>query len=71
MIKNFKKIETGDDLPPYYKNVILIANEKIYYEWHRLSNGEKEFYGSLWTDLIIDAKDVTHWMDLLELPENL
>ena len=67
----FKKIVTHDDVPPYYKDVILIANGKIYYQWHRLGNGENEFYGSLLTDLIIDGKDVTHWRDLLELPENL
>ena len=70
-MNDFKKIITNDDVPPYYKDVIIIANGKIHYQWHRLSNGEDEFYGSLLTDLIILGKDVTHWRDLLEMPENL
>jgi len=66
------KILGNDDKPNYYKGVIIFADGKIHYDWHRLSDGDDEYYGSLNTDLIIDSSKVTHWMPLplIEPPKN-
>ena len=67
MIK-WNKITTSDTEPNYYHNVMIVANGKIYYEFHRLSNGDDIYYGSLNTDKIIYANEVTHWAELPQLP---
>lgn len=63
------KIVNRDDKPNYYKGVIIFADGKIYCDWHRLSDGDSEFYGSLKTDLIIDGDKVTHWILMPENPK--
>ena len=66
---SWKKILTNDDKPVYYKPVIIFAKNKIQYKWHRLSDGDNEYYGSLDTDIIIPGEDVTHWRELVEPPK--
>lgn len=57
----WKRILTYDDKPNYYKPVKIIADGKVHNDWHRLSDGDSEYYGSLNTNLIIDGDTVTHW----------
>ena len=65
----WKKITTREDKPKYYKPVIIFANNKIHYDWHRLSDGEYEYYGSLNTDVIIPGEEVTHYAELIKPPK--
>ena len=60
LYKGFTEIETEDE-PDYYKNVDIIVNGVVHENWHRLSNGESCYYGSLETNTIIPAEEVTHW----------
>ena len=58
-------ILTEDREPDYYKNVtIFIEDGSVLSEWHRLSDGEKTYYGSLNTDAIIPANEVIKWIEL-------
>ncbi len=61
-------INTKDQVPDYYKVVIVFDGCNIYYEYHRLSNGEDEYYGNTNNDFII--YEVTHWMPLPEKPKS-
>lgn len=60
----WKRILTYDDKPNYYHGVKIFVNGTVYYDWHRLSDGEDEYYGSLNTNIIIDSAGVTHWGEL-------
>jgi len=50
------------ELPRYYDNIhIMLTNGETLMNWHRLSNGEQEFYGSMETDRIIAEDEVVCW----------
>jgi len=66
---SWKKILIHDDKPVYYKPVIIFAKNKVCYKWHRVSNGEDEYYCSQDTDAIIPGEEVTHWRELVEPPK--
>lgn len=65
----WKRIITKEDKPEYFHGVIIFAKGEVCYDWHRLSNGDSEYYGSLDTDRIIPSSEVTHWMELLQPPK--
>lgn len=56
---NKEWIDVHVQKPDYYKNVMVIDKGNIYHNFHRLSDGESEYYGSLETDKILT--EVSHW----------
>lgn len=55
-------IYTKYEKPDYYRNVTIFCDDgSVLSEWHRLSDGENEYYGSLNTDSIIPSNEVIKW----------
>ena len=59
----WKRILINDDKPDYYHGVKIIVNGIVYNDWHKLSDGENEYYGPMDTSSLITEK-VTHWTEL-------
>lgn len=56
-------IRTADSQPEYYRNVLITLKDgSILDNWHRVSDGEKDYYCSPNTDAIIMADDVVKYM---------
>ncbi len=54
-------IDINKEQPEWYTNVELKVDGKTEQHWHRLSDGEVIYYGSLQTDRIIYENEVSHW----------
>ncbi len=62
-------IDVKDIKPDYYKQVIIFTNRgKILYEWHRLNDGEYDFYANLNNGDLLGINEVTHWMPTIKPP---
>lgn len=61
-----KWIDISKEKPIWYSNVELKVNDVVKQHWHRLTDGETVYYGSLETDEIIYEKEVSHWRPLKE-----
>ena len=72
-----KWIDINKQTPVWYANVelkLIVRNDNINskledncvirHNWHRLSNGDETYYGSLETDEIIYETEVSHWRPL-------
>ena len=47
--------------PRYYDPINLWDGKYIYYDWYRVSNGEKDYYCNNNDNKILFPDDVTHW----------
>lgn len=62
-------ISIKDELPPYYKEVIIFNGKEVLYKWHRLSNEEWEYFANVQNYDVISLENITHWMPLIENPK--
>ena len=55
-------IDITKERPPYYSPVDILDEDQVAHEdWHRLSDGEREYYGNLNDNRIISGTAITHW----------
>jgi len=47
--------------PPYYANIHLWDGKTIYYNWHRVSDGDYDTYYNRNDNRGLTADDITHW----------
>ena len=68
MINSFVVDWTSIDYeqPIWYKDVEVLTDGKVKSNFHRLSDGENIYYGTLESDEIIHEKSITHWRELKE-----
>jgi hypothetical protein len=52
-------IAIEDEKPPYYSPIDMWDGKELYEDWHRLSNGDHDYYASLWDNKI--KRHITHW----------
>lgn len=57
-------IDINKEQPVWYSNVELMVDGKVEQHWHRLTDGDIVYYGSLKTNRIILENDVSHWRQL-------
>jgi len=57
-------IQTLFEKPPYYTPIDIWDGKKTLMNWHRLSDGDNEFYANLKDNKIIDSNHVTYWRKL-------
>jgi len=54
-------IDINKEQPEWYTNIELMVGGKVEQHWHKLTDGEVIYYGSLQTDRIIYENEVSHW----------
>lgn len=52
-------IDLNDEKPAYYASVDILTDSQILEDWHRLSDGDHEFYANLRNNSIV--YNPTHW----------
>lgn len=58
-------ISTADELPEYYKTVVLFtADKEILHDYARVNDGREDFYIHPKDPRTLVPNEVTHWMSL-------
>jgi len=55
-------LEYGDEKPPYYSPIDIWDGKELYENWHRVSNGQYDYYCNQRDNRIV--RHVTHWAKL-------